>query len=240
MPEPDCIARHRQRPALREESELERCRGAPGSDRKIRRSLEADPARGIVVASGVGRIRRPLSCGVQSPAERQQATVSRSGPTHRQPGRTNSLQGAARRAAEALLPKGRLTSADLLRDSNGNRASRPVCYAFHELRRLRWSVLVVQFWLGRLTIPHRSAVCNSGSEGSQFHTAAPFWRPTSHDTPLRTARNSFTGRRLRFNEFLDHTGSDSLLTQAISHRDLRGTAITEVRLTRGLCDSAYR
>src|ERR1022692_475346 len=44
-------------------------------------------------------------------------------PTQRQPGRTNSLQGAARRAAEALVPKGRLTSADLLRDSNGNRAS---------------------------------------------------------------------------------------------------------------------
>src|ERR1039458_3511272 len=189
-------------------------------------SLEADPARGIVVASGVGRIRRPLSCGAQSPGKDNKLLF----PAPDQ--RIGSPEGPIRckERLGGLLKhyyrKGRLTSADLLRDSNGNRASTACLLC---VSRASSAPLV------------RSGRCNSGSEGPQFHTAAPFWRPTSHDTPLRTARNSFTGRRLRFNEFLlDHTGSDSLLTQAISHRDLRGTAITEVRLTRGLYDSAYR
>lgn len=44
----------------------------------------------------------------------------------------------------------------------------------------------------------------TASEGPQFRTVAPSWRPKSHATPLRTARNSLTAQRLRPDEFLDH------------------------------------
>jgi hypothetical protein len=71
---------------------------------------------------------------------------------------------------------------------------RLLCCAFHDLRRLRWSVLVYRNRLGRPTISRRSAVLVSNvARGS-----AP------------NGPESFTESRLHLDEFLDDTAQDGI------------------------------